>query len=101
MRLKNKRANGAGPVAEWSSSHAPLQAAQCFVGSNPGRGHGTTLQTTLRQRPTSHNWKDPQRRMYNYVPGDFGEKKEKIKSLKKKKTIKELTKIFLAREELI
>ena len=30
---------GAGPVAEWLRSRAPLQAAQCFVGSNPGRGH--------------------------------------------------------------
>ena len=72
----------AGPMAEWLSSRAPLQAAQCFVGSNPGRGHGTAHQTMLRQRPTCHNWKDPQRRMYNYVLGGFGEKKEKIKSLK-------------------
>uniref|UniRef100_A0A9L0IIZ0 Vps53 N-terminal domain-containing protein n=1 Tax=Equus asinus TaxID=9793 RepID=A0A9L0IIZ0_EQUAS len=31
------------------------QAAQCFNGSNPGRGHGTARQTTLRQRPTCHN----------------------------------------------
>uniref|UniRef100_A0A9L0J6F3 COMM domain containing 10 n=1 Tax=Equus asinus TaxID=9793 RepID=A0A9L0J6F3_EQUAS len=46
---------GAGPVAEWLSSRAPLQAAQCFVGSNPGRGHGTAHQTTLRERPTCHN----------------------------------------------
>ena len=46
---------GAGPMAEWLSSRAPLQVAQCFVGSNPGRGHGTTHQTTLRQRPTCHN----------------------------------------------
>ena len=45
-------AGGAGPVAEWLSSCAPLQAAQCFVGSNPGRGHGTAHQTMLRQRPT-------------------------------------------------
>ena len=45
----------AGPVAEWLSSRAPLQVAQCFVGSNPGRGHGTARQTTLRQRPTCHN----------------------------------------------
>ena len=44
-----------GPVAEWLSSHAPLQAAQCFLGSNPGHGHGTAHQTTLRQRPTCHN----------------------------------------------
>ena len=45
----------AGPMAEWLSLRAPLQAAQCFVGSNPGRGHGTAHQTTLRQRPTYHN----------------------------------------------
>ena len=45
----------AGPVAEWLSSCAPLQAAQCSVGSNPGRGHSTAHQTTLRQRPTCHN----------------------------------------------
>ena len=46
---------GAGPVAEWLSLRAPLQAAQCFVSSNPGRRHGTAHQTTLRQRPTCHN----------------------------------------------
>ena len=46
---------GAGPVAEWLSSHAPLQVAQCFVGSNPGCRHGTAHQTTLRQRSTCHN----------------------------------------------
>ena len=32
---------GDGPVTEWLSSRAPLQVAQCFVGSNPGCGHGT------------------------------------------------------------
>ena len=32
---------GAGPVAEWLSSCTPVQVAQCFVGSNPGCGHGT------------------------------------------------------------
>ena len=68
---------GAGPVAEWLSLRAALQAAQCFVGSYPGRGHGTAHQTTLRQRPTCHNEKDPQQRIYNYVLGGFGEKKEK------------------------
>ena len=53
--IQNTLADGAGPVAEWLSSRAPLQAAQCFVGSNPGRGHGTAHQATLRQRPTCHN----------------------------------------------
>ena len=54
-KFKNLRMWGAGPVAEWLSSRAPLQVALCFVGSNPGRGHGTAHQTTLRQRPTCHN----------------------------------------------
>ena len=49
-----KQELGAGPVAEWLSSHAPLQAAQCFVGSNPGRTHGTTHPAMLRRRPTCH-----------------------------------------------
>ena len=71
-------------MAEWLSLRAPLQVAQCFVGSNPGRGHGTAHQTTLRQRPTCHNWKDPQRRIHNYVPEGFGEKKGKNKIFKKK-----------------
>ena len=46
---------GVGPVAEWLSSRAPLQLAQCFVGSNPGCGHSTAHQTMLRQRPTCHS----------------------------------------------
>ena len=70
---------GAGPVAEWLSLHAALQAAQCFIGSNPGPGHGTAHQALLRWRPICHNWEDPQRRIYNYVLGGFGEKKEKNK----------------------
>ena len=46
---------GAGPVAKWLSSRTPLQAAQCFIGSNPGCRHATAHQTTLRQCPTCHN----------------------------------------------
>ena len=53
--IKRIHIPGAGPVAEWLSLRAPLQAAQCFVGSNPGHGHGTAHQTTLRQRPTCYN----------------------------------------------
>ena len=77
----------AGPVAEWLSSRAPLQAAQCFVGSGPGRGHGTARRAALRRRPACHNWRDPQQRVYSYVPGGFGEKKEKNKIFKKKKNV--------------
>ena len=53
IALKNQKF-GAGPVAEWLSSHTPLLAAQCFVGSNPGLRHGTAHQTTLRQHPMYH-----------------------------------------------
>ena len=54
-RTLRNPAPGAGPVAKGLSSCAPLQAAQCFVGLNPGRGHGTAHQTMLRQRLTCHN----------------------------------------------
>ena len=70
---------GAGPVAEWLSSRAPLQAAQCFVGSNPGRGHGTAHQTTLRQRPTCHN-----KEYTTMYRGALGRKRGKNKIFKKK-----------------
>ena len=50
-----RRGRGAGPVAEWLGLCTPLQAAQCFVGSNPGRGHGTDHQAMLKQHPTCHN----------------------------------------------
>ena len=53
--MGKKEEQGAGPVAEWLSSRAPLQAAQCFLGLNPGCGRGTAHQTMLRQRPTCHN----------------------------------------------
>ena len=46
---------GAGPVVKWLNLRAPLQAAHHFVGSNPGRGHGTAHQATLRWRATCHN----------------------------------------------
>ena len=55
MVMSKKNLLGAGPVAEWLSSRAQLQVAQCFVSSDPGRGHGTARQTTLRQRPTCHS----------------------------------------------
>ena len=57
--------------------------AQCFTGFNPGHGHGTVCQAMLGRRPTCRSWWDPQLGMLNYVSGGFGEKKEKIKSLKK------------------
>ena len=47
--------HGAGPVAKWLSSRTPLQAAQGFVGSNPGRGQGTAHRAMLGRCPTCHN----------------------------------------------
>ena len=52
---KKHKERGAGPVTDSLSSRDPLQAAQCFTGSNPGRGHDAARQTMLRQRPTCHN----------------------------------------------
>ena len=52
---KINQQGAAGPMAKWLSWRTPLQAGQCFIGSNPRRGHGTAHQTMLRQRPTCHN----------------------------------------------
>ena len=57
-------------------THSAL-AAQSFAGLDAGCRHGTAHEAMLRQHPTCHNQKDPQLKSYHYVPGDFGEKKEK------------------------
>ena len=41
-----------GQVVKFSPS---TSAAQGFPGLDPGRGHGTTRQATLRWRPICHN----------------------------------------------
>ena len=74
---KEKLMEGAGPVAEWLKFVCSAAAAQGFATSNPGSGHGTARHATLRRHPTCHNEKDPQLKTHNYVPGCFGEKKEK------------------------
>ena len=56
-------------------------AAQGFTGSDPGRGHGTARQATVRQRPMCHNQKDPQPKYVHLCTGGIwggktGEKKE-------------------------
>ena len=73
--------------------------AQGFAGSDPGRGHGIAHQAMLRRHPTCHSSKAPQLKVYNYLLGGFGEKKQKKKKknwqvvssgadLRKKKKIK-------------
>ena len=65
------------------------RSAVAAQGSDPGRGHGTARQAMLRRRPTSHNYKDLQLKIYNYVRGGMGDKAEKKKKNKmaKKKDI--------------
>ena len=47
---------GAGSVAEWLIKfQRSAVVAQGFAGSDPGGGHGTAHQATLRQRPSCHN----------------------------------------------
>ena len=55
-------------------------AAQGFAGSYPGRRYGTTHQAMLRRHPISHP-EGPATKIYNYVPGGFGEKKQKKRRL--------------------
>ena len=52
FKAKSFRARPQGQVVKFVCSTA---AAQGFTGSNPGRGHGTAHQATLRRRPTCHN----------------------------------------------
>ena len=54
-------------------------AAQGFAGSDPGRGHGTAHQATLRRRPTYLNWKDLQLEYTAVYWGASGEEEEEGK----------------------
>ena len=60
-----------------------MHSTAAAQGSDPGCGHGTTRQATLRRRPTSHNWNDVQLRytavyeVAGVVWGDKAEKKKK------------------------
>ena len=77
-QLKNNEV-GAGPLAEWLSSRTPLQAAQCFIGSNPEHGHGTAHRATYVTTRRTH--KEEYTTIYR---GALGIKRKKIKSLKKR-----------------
>ena len=85
MWVRNRRKHAAleeendraGPVAEWLSSCAPLQAAQCFVGWNPGRGHGAAHQTTLRQRPDATTRRTHNEEYTTIYWGALGRKRKK------------------------
>ena len=51
--------------------------AQSFAGSDPGHGHGTAHQATLRPRPIEE-LEGPTARIYNYVLGLWGRKENKV-----------------------
>ena len=53
-------------------------AAQGFAGSDPGCGHSTAHQATLRRRATQHNQRHSQLE-YRTMYGGSGEKKKKKK----------------------
>ena len=52
-----------------------------FAGLDPGRGHGTTPQATLRWHPTCHNQKDPRLKYTTMYWGDLGRKSRKEKKI--------------------
>ena len=64
-----------GQVLKFACS-AAAAAAQGFAGLDRGRGHGS-----IRQAMLSHmsQLEGPATKIYNYVPGGFGEKKQKKK----------------------
>ena len=62
-------------------------AAQGFASSNPGQGHGIAHQAMLGQHPECHNWKDPQLKIHNNVPGGFGRKRKNKNSVEKKRVV--------------
>ena len=78
MKCFNKkyyRGQPRGRVVKFACSAV---VAQGFAGLDPGRGHGTTRQATLRQRPTLPQLKGPAAKIYNYVPGGiWGDEAEK------------------------
>ena len=68
-------------MAKWLGSCAPLQATQCFVGSNPGRGHGTAHQNQAEAASHIPQLEGPTTKNIQLCTGGFGEKKgNKIKS---------------------
>ena len=72
-----KIVQGGQPRGQVVGFARPASVAQGFAGLDAGRGHGTAHQAMLRQHLTCHNEKDPELKIYNNVPGGFGEKKEK------------------------
>ena len=60
-QCENKRCLSRGWPCGWVVEFARSAAGSpVFRWFDPGRGHGAAHWATLGQRPTCHNWKDPQ-----------------------------------------
>ena len=74
-------------MAEWLSSHAPLQAAQGFTGSDPGRRRGTLSSghaEAASHMPQLEGLTTKNIQLCSGEGGDLG-RKRKNKILKKKR----------------
>ena len=72
-------------MAEWLSSHAPLQVALCFVGSNPGHGHGHCSSNYAEAASHMPQLEGPTTKNIQLCAGELWGEKGKNKILKKKK----------------
>ena len=53
-RIKDTKPVGAGPVAQWLSSHFLLLCGLGFTGSEPGCGQGTAWHATYKVEEDGH-----------------------------------------------
>ena len=82
-------------MAEWLRLHTPLQAAQCFISSNPGRGHGMAHQNHAEVASHMPQVEGPQLKYTTMYWGAMERKRKKIKYLTTtKKYVDEFESIF-------
>ena len=73
-------------MAEWLSSRALLQAAQCFVGSGPGRGQGAAHSGRAGVASHMPQLEGPTTKNMQLCTGGLWGEKGKNKIFKKKST---------------
>ena len=75
--------------------------AQGFAGSDPGRGHGTTYQATVKWCPTFHNWKDPQLKYIQLYTGGIWRVKKKKKKTRLATVVSSGANLFFKKKEVV
>ena len=75
---KENRGRPRGQVLKFVGS---ASAAQCFTGLDPGCGHSTALSGHAEAASHMTQLEGPTAKIYNYVLGRFGEKKQKKKKI--------------------